>query len=160
FFPGQNPIGQHFGPGKIKYSGMYEIAGGVSDIRYMTYEYQKPVRPMFWLPETQSVTLDDPAYASGEICSHYVYNIVICAPGSRSWIDTQVRNTLAGVDPSLVLYSVDRYTKVLSTDFQRESLIANLTTRFGVLGLVLASVGLYGVLAYTVQRRTAEIGVR
>src|SRR5450432_1176978 len=52
FFKGQNPIGQHFGPGKLKYAATYEIVGVINDVRYMTYEYKKPVRPMFWLPET------------------------------------------------------------------------------------------------------------
>ena len=54
FFNGQNPIGQHFGPGKIKYSATYEIVGVINDVRYMTYEYKKPVRPMYWLPEAQT----------------------------------------------------------------------------------------------------------
>jgi putative ABC transport system permease protein len=53
FFKGQNPIGQHFGPDKIKFSSTYEIVGVVKDIRYMTYEYKKPVGPMYWIPEAQ-----------------------------------------------------------------------------------------------------------
>src|SRR5215475_7577236 len=107
FFNGKNPIGQHFGPGKIKYSATYEIVGVINDVRYMTYEYKKPVRPMFWVPEAQIVQWDDPAYRSGEIWSHYLYNIVLWAPGNPPDMEERVRKALAGVDPNLVLYGVN-----------------------------------------------------
>jgi predicted permease len=160
FFNGQNPIGQHFGPGKMKYSATYEIVGVLNDVRYMTYEYKKPVRPMYWLPEAQSVKFDDPGFRSGEIWSHYLYNIVLWAPGKPPDMEARVRKALAGVDPNLVLYGVDPYNSVVSADFQQQRMIATLTTLFGGLGLVLAAVGLFGVLAYMVERRTGEIGVR
>jgi ABC-type antimicrobial peptide transport system permease subunit len=115
---------------------------------------------MFWLPEAQTVQYDDPAFRSGEIWSHYLYNIVLWAPGNLPDIEERVRKALAGVDPNLVLYGVDPYSKVVSADFQQQRLVATLTTLFGVLGLVLAAVGLFGVLAYMVERRTGEIGVR
>jgi predicted permease len=160
FFKGQNPIGQHFGPNKIKYSSTYEIVGVVKDMRYMTYDYKDPIRPMYWLPETQIVQWDDPAHVSGEVWSHYLYNIVIWAPGNPPGMEDKVRKALASVDPSLVLYGVDPYSKVLSSDFQQENMIATLTSLLGALGLVLAAVGLYGVMAYTVEQRTGEIGLR
>jgi len=160
FFKGQNPIGQHFGPGKIEFSATYEIVGVAEDIRYMTYDYKRPVRPMYWIAETQTVPYTDPDYRTGELYSHFLYNIVLWAPGSSASIEEQVRKALGSVDPNLVLYGVDAYPRVLAADFQQENMIATLTTMFGVLGLVLAAVGLYGVLAYTVERRTGEIGVR
>src|SRR5215813_12510814 len=160
FFKDQNPIGQHFGPGKIKYSAMYEIVGVVKDIRYMTWGMKEPVRPMYLLPEAQFAQWDDPAYASGDTSSHFLDNVVIWAPGDPPGMEDRVRKALASVDPNLVLYNVDPYEGVVSGQFQQEKMIATLTSLFGVLGLILASVGLYGVLAYMVEQRTSEIGLR
>lgn len=160
FFKDQNPIGQHFGPNKIKYAATYEIVGVVKDIRYMTWGIKEPVGPMFWVPEAQTEQFDESASRSGEIWSHYLYNIVIWAPGNPPGMEDRVRKALASVDPNLVLYGVTSYSEVLSTDFRQENMIATLTTLFGVLGLVLAAVGLYGVMAYSVEQRTSEIGLR
>jgi len=160
FFDGQNPIGKHFGNGKIKYAATYEIVGVINDVRYMTYEYKKPIRPMYWVPEAQTVQYDDPAFRSGEIWSHYLYNIVLWTQGNPPDIEEHVRKALAGVDPNLVLYGVDPYNKVVGADFQQQRLVATLTELFSLLGLILAAVGLFGVLAYMVERRRSEIGVR
>ena len=160
FFKDQNPIGQHFGMDRIKYASTYEIVGVVRDIRYMTWNYKEPIHPMFWVSETQTSQYDDPVFSDGEKWSHFLYNIVIWAPGDPPGIEERVRKALAGIDSSLVLYSVDPYSKVISSDFQQQNMIATLTTLFGLLGLVLAAVGLYGVMAYTVEQRTSEIGLR
>ena len=160
FFKGQNPIGQHFGFQRIRYASTYEIVGVVKDIRYMTFNYKEPVGPMAWVSELQSAKFDDPDVTRGEQYSHFLNNIVIWAPGDPPDMEARVRNALASVDGSLVLYGVDPYTDVVSADFQQENMIATLTSLFGLLGLVLAAVGLYGVMAYTVEQRTNEIGLR
>src|ERR1700678_231905 len=92
FFKNENPLGKHFGPDKIQYASKYEIVGVVKDMRYMTYDYKDPIGTMYWISETQTTQWDDPVYKAGEIWSHYLYNIVIWAPGNPPGIETRVGN--------------------------------------------------------------------
>jgi predicted permease len=160
FFKGQNPIGQHFGPNRLRYASMYQIVGVVKDIRYMTDDYKEPIGPMYWVSETQTANFDDPNWATGEKWSHYLYNIAIWAPGDPPGMEQKVRKAIASADPSLVVDDVRSYSLVVNTDFKQQNMIATLTSLFGLLGLTLAAVGLYGVMAYTVEQRTNEIGLR
>ena len=71
-----------------------------------------------------------------------------------------IRKTLAGIDPNLTVFYFSSYDSQVAKNFNQDRLIARLTGLFGVLALILASVGLYGVMSYFVERRTAEIGIR
>lgn len=126
----------------------------------MTYDYKDPIRPMYWVPETQTLQFDNPAYTSGEIWSHYLYNIVIWAAGNPPGMENRVRKALRASIQILFCTGLTRTPESSMVILQQENMIATLTSRFGVLGLVLAAVGLYGVMAYTVEQRTSEIGLR
>jgi ABC-type antimicrobial peptide transport system permease subunit len=71
-----------------------------------------------------------------------------------------VRKALAEIDPKLPVFRFVSYDSVVASNFNQERLIARLTSAFGLLSLILASVGLYGVMSYFVTRRTSEIGIR
>jgi macrolide transport system ATP-binding/permease protein len=155
FFPaGGDPIGVHFGVDGVKSSGEIEIVGVVSDVKYM--DPREEVRAMYFRPLLQRAPTSDGV----GVRSLYAGAITLQMKGPSAGLESQVRRTLSGIDPNLTVVSFSTFSDQIDGQFSQEKLIARLTLMFGVLALALASVGLYGVTAYTVARRTPEIGVR
>ncbi|HSS96888.1 MAG TPA: FtsX-like permease family protein, partial [Terriglobales bacterium] len=160
FFSKEDPIGKHFGTFGPKTTGDYEIVGVVADAKYT--QVRDEIRPMFFRPLTQSnpSLLKDPRSAMGESRSLFVNSITVRFQGNPQDLETMARKTLAGINPDLTMVKFSSLDSQVADNFNQERLIARLTTLFGLLALILASVGLYGLTAYSVARRTSEIGVR
>jgi len=75
-------------------------------------------------------------------------------------VDALVRHTLASIDPNITVISLRTYDAQVANNFVQERIVAQLSSLFGVLALMLASIGIYGVMSYFVARRTGEIGIR
>jgi predicted permease len=145
FFHGENPIGRRFGFGDDqKDSAGIEIVGVIGDAKYEDPR-EKPLRTVY-RPILQA--------------KDYSANLEIRTQGDPLSMTSAVRSAIAQVDDKLPIVGVTSLEKQFSDSLQQERLIAQLVSFFGLLALLLACVGLYGVMANTVMRRTNEIGIR
>jgi putative ABC transport system permease protein len=158
FFKDESAIGKHFGYIDMKNAGLFEIVGVTEDTQYRQPTHKIP--PMFFLPSTQGVTFANPRFVSFEDRSHVLNAVELRTLGRTPGLEAQVRNVLSDVNPDLAVIDFRSFAEQVDNNFSQPRLIAALTSLFGFLALVLASVGLYGVTAYTVERRTSEIGIR
>ena len=150
FFPNEDPIGRHFGMGDASHSGDYQIVGVVEDAKYQ--DTRGPAYAMFFLPLLQ--------VPPGEPVRGWVGAIELHVAGKPENLEPAVRKALADAAPHLVVLNMMSFGELVARNFNQERLIARLTELFGALALILACVGLYGVTAYSVARRTNEIGIR
>jgi len=158
FFKDGDPIGKHFGDLDEKFAGAFEIVGVTEDTQYR--EPTSKIPPTFFLSATQQMVYDDPRNKAFEDASHYLNAVVLMTQDNLPGLEPQVRQALAQVNPNLAMIDFMTFAAQVDGNFAQQAMLAKLTSLFGLLALVLASVGLYGVTAYSVERRTSEIGIR
>lgn len=153
FKPGENPIGQHFGSPESP--GDYEIAGVVEDTVYTDPTWKDHL--MYFVPLLQrpgglkDIDNDEMMYASA---------IALQTAHPMNDMETLARRTLSEINPNLAITKFQSFDQQIADRFVDQRMLARLTMLFGMLALLLATLGLYGVTAYTVVRRTSEIGIR
>ena len=143
-FPNTNPIGKRFraeGPA----DQWIQIVGVCANTRYAQVRDDPP--PVFYLPYIQQAEAGGMTY---QIRTH----------ASAATLVPAVRRIVQGLDPDLPMIDIRSEREQIDATMQMERALAVLTTGFGLLALALASVGIYGIMAYTVEKRTNEIGIR
>lgn len=159
FFPNQDPIGKRFGLDKSQYSESFEIAGVFADFK-MT-DPRRETMPLFLRPLSQQFNgYKDADTDAGEKSSMFLNFIILDFTRAPADAEVLARKTLADIDPGLSITHFGPYDTEVAGNFNQDRLLARLSSAFGVLALILASVGLYGVMSYFVVRRTSEIGIR
>jgi predicted permease len=158
FFEDREAIGQRLGIGDASHAADYEIVGVVDDVRYTAP--RQPVRPMIFLPAFSTVAYENPTMASVQARSMLFRTIVVRAAAEMGILEPAIRRALAEVDPDLQVLRVLPLAEQVRDNFSIERLMSRLTSAYGLLALMVAAIGLYGVTAFSVAQRTREIGVR
>ena len=160
FKPEEDPLDQHFGLNLPENVNSFRIVGVVGDARFAGFQLERPMRPMFFVPLAQTVNYANDMMKRVETASHNVGGVLLVTNTPPGVLEPQIARALAQADPNLTVITIRTLAEQVERTFDRQRAVASLAGMFGVIAVILAAIGLYGVTAYSVARRTSEIGVR
>ncbi len=158
YFNGRGAVGSHIGTLGSDSTSDLEIVGVTENTNYWSPEER--IRPMFFVAAPQQIKRADPESALDEQRSMYLESIVLQTSAAIPNLENDVRRALAAINPDLPVTDIVPFAQQVQTHLDQRQMIAQLMTILGLLALVLATLGLYGVTSYGIERRTSEIGIR